>query len=358
MRCAPGSMRVGKRCERFGAAASVGSSRHKDGRDLGPGSKTVQNPSPAWQRRRMRNRMQGDGQTAALEISCSQLFEPRSRESRVALSLFMIMNRLLLTVTRRAPTRCRVAAVCPRLPSLSSLVLPHRTHGNGHHRGLSASALPSQPSDEHPEFERGMSLMDSGKVGEAIDAFAAAAAHGSAGGNYFLALAYDNLLGENAAGEPWVEPDAQAAFRCYQRATEAGHAEAAMNLALCYRNGDGVEKHIGKTIEVLEVSAALGSDRAQYNLGVALDPLLPPWGTPGATSPDKAMVRKDPVRAAAFYRQAADQGHAKAKVNLGIFLYTATVPGSKPDKAGAEALWKEAHEDGVPEAEMCLRNMT
>ena len=270
----------------------------------------------------------------------------------------MIMNRLLLTVTRRAPTRCRVAAVCPRLPSLSSLVLPHRTHGNGHHRGLSASALPSQPSDEHPEFERGMSLMDSGKVGEAIDAFAAAAAHGSAGGNYFLALAYDNLLGENAAGEPWVEPDAQAAFRCYQRATEAGHAEAAMNLALCYRNGDGVEKHIGKTIEVLEVSAALGSDRAQYNLGVALDPLLPPWGTPGATSPDKAMVRKDPVRAAAFYRQAADQGHAKAKVNLGIFLYTATVPGSKPDKAGAEALWKEAHEDGVPEAEMCLRNMT
>ncbi|KOO35831.1 hypothetical protein Ctob_013181 [Chrysochromulina tobinii] len=70
------------------------------------------------------------------------------------------------------------------------------------------------------------------------------------------------------------------------------------------------------------------------------------------------MVRKDPVRAAAFYRQAADQGHAKAKVNLGIFLYTATVPGSKTDKAGAEALWKEAHEDGVPEAEMCLRNMT
>jgi putative heme-binding domain-containing protein len=73
-----------------------------------------------------------------------------------------------------------------------------------------------------------------------------------------------------------------------------------MNLALCYRNGDGVEKHIGKAIEVLELSAALGSDRAQYNLGVALDPLLPPWGTPGATLPDKAMVRKDPVRAAAF----------------------------------------------------------
>ena len=36
---------------------------------------------------------------------------------------------------------------------------------------------------------------------------AAGAAAGSAGGNYFLALAYDGLLGENAAGEPWVKPN-------------------------------------------------------------------------------------------------------------------------------------------------------
>lgn len=200
--------------------------------------------------------------------------------------------------------------------------------------------------------------MDNGKVAEAIDAFAAAAANGSAGGNYFLGLAYDGLLGENAAGEPWVEPDAEAAFRRYQRATEAGHAEAAMNLALCYRDGEGVARHVGKAVEFLELSAALGSDRAQYNLGVAHDPLLPPWGTPGATSPDEAMVRKDATRAAAFYRQAADQGHGKAKVNLGIFLYTASVPGTTPDRNAAEALWKEALEDGVPQAEMCLRNMT
>ena len=46
MRCAPGSMRVGKRCERFGAAASVGRSRHKDGRDLGTRFKNCSKPNP------------------------------------------------------------------------------------------------------------------------------------------------------------------------------------------------------------------------------------------------------------------------------------------------------------------------
>ena len=216
---------------------------------------------------------------------------------------------------------------------------------------------PPNVEEEHPEFERGMALMEGERVAEAIDAFAAAAKAGSAGGNFFLGLAYDDLLGENAAGEPWVEPNAEAAFRCYERATEAGHAEAAMNLAMCHRNGEGVAQNIVKAVEVMEVSAALGSDRAQYNLGVALDPLLPPWGSPGEASPERAMVAKDPVRASAFYRQAATQGHGKAKVNLGILLYTATVPGTTPDREAAEALWKEAMEDGVPEAEMCLKNM-
>jgi len=227
-------------------------------------------------------------------------------------------------------------------------------------RDLSVSATPPPTpavDDEHPEFARGMTLIDSGHMADAIDAFATAASSGSPGGNFFLALAYDNLLGENAAGDPWVEPDPEAAFRCYKRAAEAGHAEAAMNLALCYRNGEGVSRHIAKALETMEVSAALGSDRAQYNLGVALDPLQPPWGVPGEVAPEEAMVRKDPARAAAFYEQAAAQGHGKAKVNLGIFLYTATVPGTTPNREGAEVLWKEALEDGVPEAELCLKNM-
>lgn len=199
-------------------------------------------------------------------------------------------------------------------------------------------------------------LMEADKVGDAIDAFATAAAAGSAGGNFFLALGYDGLLGDNAAGEPWVELNPEAAFRCYERATEGGHPEAAMNLALCYRHGEGVARHVGKAFEVMQLSAALGSERAQFNLGVALDPLQPPWGSPGASAPDEAMIPKDPVRAVEYYREAAEQGHGKAKVNLGIALYSASVPGSEPDKEAARQLWMEAMEEGVPEAEMCLKN--
>lgn len=77
---------------------------------------------------------------------------------------------------------------------------------------------PPPEEEDHAEFRRGLQLFEAGKVGEATDAFAAAAQAGSAGGNYFLALGYDGLLGENAAGEPWVEPNPARAFRCYERA--------------------------------------------------------------------------------------------------------------------------------------------
>ena len=216
-------------------------------------------------------------------------------------------------------------------------------------RAFCAGAEAPTPIVEHPEFERGLVLFEKECVGEAIDSFSTAAAAGSPGGNFFLALGYDGLLGENAEGEPWIDINAEAAFRCYERAAEAGHAEAAMNLALCYKNGDGVGRNIRKAFETMELSAALGSDRAQFNLGVSLDPLQPPWGSPGEVAPEEAMILKDPTRAMAFYQQASAQGHGKAKVNLGIFLYTATVPGTEPDRAAAEELWKEAMEDGVPE---------
>ena len=66
-----------------------------------------------------------------------------------------------------------------------------------------------------------------------------AAQHGHAGGNFYLGLAYDNLIGRNARGEPPVQPDQAAAFRCYERAANGGHAEAMHNLSLCYRGGEG-----------------------------------------------------------------------------------------------------------------------
>ena len=77
MRCAPGSMRVGKRCERFGAAASVGRSRHKDGDGI---LDPVQNPIPVAtapnaqsHSRRWTNRSAGDFLFTAFRTTISRI---------------------------------------------------------------------------------------------------------------------------------------------------------------------------------------------------------------------------------------------------------------------------------------------
>eukprot|EP00966_Prymnesium_polylepis_P261392 6037676-Prymnesium_polylepis.1 len=67
------------------------------------------------------------------------------------------------------------------------------------------------------------------------------------------------------------------------------------------------------------------------------------------------MLPKRPERAVQYYRQAVEAGHAKAKVNLGISLYTGT--GCAKDTAAAAELWKDAAEQGVAQADLCLRNM-
>lgn len=229
-------------------------------------------------------------------------------------------------------------------------------------RAASSASPAAPPPSEAPSsepgaeaYERALGLMDEGRVGTAIDLFAEAAKAGSAGGNFFLGLAYDGLLGENADGELWVDPDPSAAFRCYTRAATAGHPEAMLNLALCYRNGEGVSRSTRHAFEWTERAASAGSDRAMFNAGVALDPLHPPWGEPGSTDPETRMLVKNPSRAADYYRTAVAAGHSKAKVNLGILLYTGT--GCEKDVAAAAALWREAAEEGVQQADFCLRNM-
>lgn len=223
-------------------------------------------------------------------------------------------------------------------------------------RSLPLSTSPQVDGHEvagEKTYEEGLEQLDVMRLAEAVKLFAKAAEAGHAGGNFYLGLAYDGLLGEDARGEPPVEGDPEAAARCYLRAGEAGHTEAMLNLSLCYRNGEGVPRNTAEAFKWVERGAEAGSDRAQFNAGVALDPEQPPWGVPGETGPN-AMLPKDPTRAVAFYRQAVEQGHAKAQVNLGICLFTGV--GCVEDKAAAIELWREAAEEGVGQAEICLRN--
>ena len=180
-------------------------------------------------------------------------------------------------------------------------------------RSLPLSTSPQVDGHEvagEKTYEEGLEQLDVMRLAEAVKLFAKAAEAGHAGGNFYLGLAYDGLLGEDARGEPPVEGDPEAAARCYLRAGEAGHTEAMLNLSLCYRNGEGVPRNTAEAFKWVERGAEAGSDRAQFNAGVALDPEQPPWGVPGETGPN-AMLPKDPTRAVAFYRQAVEQGHAK-----------------------------------------------
>lgn len=129
------------------------------------------------------------------------------------------------------------------------------------------SWLSTSAFDADSSLRRGVQLLDEGSVVGAIDEFKLAAAAGNAEGNFYLALAYDNLLGVNARGDPPVEPSPEAAFRCYQRAAEGGHAEAMLNLSFCFRDGEGVAQNIGVAFDWLDRCGKAGSARALFNAG-------------------------------------------------------------------------------------------
>ena len=230
-------------------------------------------------------------------------------------------------------------------PAARLAVRPSAICGVGHLPRLLCTSTAAESA-----YESGLMHLDENRLSKAIDDFAQAASLGSAGGNFHLGMAYDGLIGRDAADELPLEPDPAAAARCYERAAEQGHEMAMLNLSLCYKTGDGVDADMQMAWKWLTAAAEAGNERAQFNVGVALDPLHPPYGTPGVD-----MVQKDAEEALRFYRQAVAQGHDKAKVNLGVALYTGT--GCAKDADAAAALWREAHENGVSQAGFCLRNM-
>lgn len=144
----------------------------------------------------------------------------------------------------------------------------------------------------------------------AISLLARSAAGGSPDGNFFLGMAYDNVL----PGSPeHLDRDEGAAVRCYRRAAEKDHAQAMFNLALSLRDGGGGDVEEG--FDWMRRAADTGDVRAQYNAGIARDPNHKPWGVPG-----RDMLEKDGGEAVKFYRMAAEGGHSKAEVNLGVAL--------------------------------------
>lgn len=88
---------------------------------------------------------------------------------------------------------------------------------------------------------------------------------------------------------------------------EQGNPAAQFNLALMYRNGDGVQKDNARAVHWYRLAAMQGNAGAQSGLGFMYH--------------DGEGVLKDEAEAVRWYRLAAEQGDASAQYSLGV-MYT------------------------------------
>lgn len=107
------------------------------------------------------------------------------------------------------------------------------------------------------------------------------------------------------------------------RAAEQGHAAAQNRLGQYYHTGLGVAQDSAAALRWLEQAAAGGEPQHLFDLAAVLEQ------QPGGAA-----------RAAEFYRQAADQGHADAAVSLGVLYQAGT--GVAQDLALAQQLYEGA----------------
>jgi hypothetical protein len=131
------------------------------------------------------------------------------------------------------------------------------------------------------------------------------------------------------------EEEESETIREFRLAAAKGDADAMFNLALCYRNGEGVEKDVLEAYRWFQLSAEQGGALAQCNLGFCY------YFGEG--------VDKDEVDAVRWFELAAAQGLAHAQHNLG-FCY-ATGVGVAPDNAKALVLFEQAAKQGHPGAQ-------
>lgn len=107
--------------------------------------------------------------------------------------------------------------------------------------------------------------------------------------------------------EAYQNGDYQAAFSLWNALAEHGNAEAQYNLALLYRDGEGVPVDYGKAMAWYRKAAKQGYARAQSNIGAMYYKGL---GVP-----------QDYSKALEWYRKAAEQGLAVAQKNIGAMYY-------------------------------------
>jgi TPR repeat protein len=217
-------------------------------------------------------------------------------------------------------------------PSLRPAVIAYRT---GDIPTAEVTFRAMAPGNADAEAWLGAVLLDRGVEKEGLRHIQRAADAGSSEGAHRLALVYAQGL----AGTPRNEARA---LELFDKAANAGHVRAQINLGILYLRGVGTPRDIINARAWLEKAAASGDPQALYTLGRAM-------------SEGSEQVAPDPVRAADLFRRAAEKGHALAGLRYGLMLSEGT--GIKRDVAAAQRYFIQAQDNGVPEAALAMGDM-
>jgi uncharacterized protein len=156
-----------------------------------------------------------------------------------------------------------------------------------------------------------------------------------------------------------VSADARASVEWFERAAERDDASATFELARCYADGLGVEIDLQRAVDTCAQAARLGHAAAQYELGLVIEHID---GRDAETF----------ARALAWYRAAAERGHAEAQQMVDyadviegaieghaenqVFLARAFRDGAtgRKDFEAARHWYEAAHEQGDQQASLAL----
>ena len=151
----------------------------------------------------------------------------------------------------------------------------------------------------------------------------------------------------------------------YQRAAEAGDAEAQFKFANLYENGVGLPVYPSEARKWLKLAAQQGHEGARrrlQHLGVSLpsvaDVLVRGPGSVAVAGVDKgltAIKRGDYATALKEFRPLAEQGNAEAQFNLGLMHISGA--GVTQDYKKAMKWYRKAAEQGVADAQNGIGTM-
>jgi TPR repeat protein len=152
------------------------------------------------------------------------------------------------------------------------------------------------------DYQLGLYELNRGQFHKALAEFKPLAAEGFSPAQYQLAMMYKNAQG--------VTKNEKKAFELLTLAANQNDSDAQFDLAVMYTEGNVVKKDLVKAFQLTKKSAKKGLASSQYNLGIMY------FSGDG--------VHQDKHQAARWYKKAADQNYTLAQFNLAIMYYEGT----------------------------------